>query len=144
MSKWSHIGDDGKPVAHYTVTVDLPIPDEWFEFCYAFDLFEKNYCGYWMFGIEHDDKLGWLVFETGGEEMPDEDMIFLATFIWKRNHFKGAPDLPEGFMSLTDEVMARAYQIAVEKWGISWEDNADALTYDYIIQMALLGETRYG
>ena len=120
--------------------VEVPVKD-WIEFLTQNnDIFMSNYCGYWMRGVDQDDEYGWLVWEHDdvskrGME-PDLDE---ATKLWKTNQ-----PLPQGWFRLNRDLAIAAYKEGVKRWGVEWFDEGDAGRYDVCIQLAMLGEVRYG
>ena len=107
------------------------------------DVFYTHTCGYWLRGEEWDAKRGWLCRETGGEllvdPLPREAKRIKAAWL------AGKP-LPEGWFALD---RAAAYRVVVEGikrngWPAFADGTADADDTDAAVQMALLGEVRYG
>lgn len=128
-----------------TITTEVEVPQEWLDFCLHYnDLFRTDHCGYWAHGVKRDEKLGWLVYvdETGEGGRPSAEQVRDAAREW-RSHFG---PLPKGFYRLDEAAVAKAFEVGCKKFGIGWyEDGAtDALRYDYVIQVALLGEVVYG
>lgn len=124
-----------------TVIITSTVDPEWINFCTKeTDLFSHNYCGYWLRGVEHDSARGWLVWEDderhAPEEEPERDAAFAA---WNA----GKP-LPKGWYRLDRETAVRAWGEGVKWRGERWYENGDANAYDYVLQMTLLGEERYG
>ena len=59
--------------------------------------------------------------------------------------FKSGKPLPENYYRLDEAAAVRAYVEGCKRWGADWfESKGDATTYDVVIQLALLGEIRYG
>lgn len=127
-----------------TVSLEVVVDPEWIDFCVQYnDLFMYGYCGYWLAGMEHDDT-GWLVYEydIGGDDNPypiDRKERADIVQAWQQ----GQP-LPNRWYRLDKQAAILAYKHGVEKYGINWYDEGDANTYDYVIQLALLGELVYG
>jgi hypothetical protein len=126
--------------------------DEWVKFTGAAldpelggnnsDLFRTNYIGYWARGIEVDSKLGWLVYEMDeSAEGHDEDELHaIAVAAWRAGEV-----LPPRYSRLDRPAAVRAYNVGVRRWGERWaEERGDSTSYDCVVQMALLGEVRYG
>jgi len=128
-----------------TVTIDVEVDPDWIEFCTSeyVDVFMSGYCGYWMGGVEHDPKLGWLVhLSDDGKNARQASQDPKYKSILKA--WKAGEDLPEGWHRLNEELATKAWTEGVKKYGTDWFENADAYTYDYVIQTALFGETVYG
>lgn len=128
-----------------TVRLEMTPDEEWVDFVcgekgYA-DIFGHNYCGYWMRGMEHDPKLGWLVYEHGDERKPDKKYAAEVEKLWR----EGKP-LPPFWFRLDRRAALLAQAHGAAKWGAHWYGDAhtDATSYDVVIQLALLGEVRYG
>ncbi len=125
------------------ISLEVDVPEEdWIDFLTKHnDIFSRNYSGYWLRGVEHDPYLGWLCWEDDEQHRRgDEPYRESAIACWK----DGAM-LPEGWYRLNKEMAMKAYSVGVVKWGEDWfEDKGDAGTYDVVIQLALLGEVRYG
>lgn len=116
--------------------------EEWLKFILDFDdIFMTNYCGYWMRGMEWDKKLGWLVFEHGGEVRAPKETNNDVMELWR----SGKP-LPKRWHRLDRAAVVRAYAEGVLLKGANWYEAADtdATTYDVVIQRALFGEEKYG
>jgi len=114
--------------------------EDWREFVVQYeDLFRTDHCGYWLRGIEHGPD-GWLAWEDDGEHLPGQEPdVEAALAAWHG----GAP-LPTGWFRLDGELADRAWGIGVLKWGEQWYNEGDSTTYDTALQLALLGEVRYG
>lgn len=127
-----------------TATSQIEVPQEdWIDYLTKYpDIFSGDYCGYWMRGVERDDKLGWLCWEHGDDwadydQEPSRDAAVLA---WK----SGTPP-PLGWHYLNEDAAVKAYVAGCQRWGIDWfDEKGDVGTYDVAIQLALLGEVRYG
>jgi hypothetical protein len=105
-------------------------------------IFGRGYCGYWLRGVERDASLGWLCWEDDEQHSFDaEPDRAEALRAWRA----GEP-LPKGWYRLNEETAVRAFVEGVKKWGPAWFDgeHGDGNGYDVVIQMALLGEVRYG
>lgn len=137
------------------VSIKVPVPrEDWIDFLTKHnDIFGSGYIGYWGHGIKVPS--GWIVWEFDNDprKLPEK-----AEFIeqvspagWKKHHkeafdaYKGRRDMPEHYHLLDEAVALKAFKIGVEKWGIDWfETRGDGDTYDLVLQLALLGEHRYG
>lgn len=129
-----------------TMTVETTVDEDWRTWVTGgekgyTDVFLRNsYCGYWLEGIDHDPKLGWLAFEFGAvdrsaTEAEKEEAI--AAWLEKK-------PLPPLFHALNDEVAEKSWCKAIERWGKDWYDDADGPRYDCALQTALFGEAKYG
>ena len=119
------------------------IPQEdWIDYLVKYpDIFSTNYCGYWARGVEQNDT-GWLVWEddekTDHGKEPNREAAIQA---WER----GA-GLPFGWYRLDEAAAIKAFEEGCKRWGVNWfeGEHNDAIGYDVVIQLALLGEIRYG
>jgi hypothetical protein len=113
------------------VTIEVPVDESRVDFCTKYnDLFRTDHCGYWAFGVALD----------GGEaHRPTEEESVAA----ETAHEKGEP-LPEHWFALTRETAIKAFGEGVKRGGAFWYDDTDASDYDCAVQMALLGEIKYG
>ncbi len=148
------------------VTTEVEVPDDWIDLVVRHaDMFSHSYIGYWAYGRrpvttaedECEEDMGdtppealappanprsaWLVYEMGDDGQPsneDEDRAVLA--------YRAGQPLPEGWHVLDEAAAARAHVEGVKRWGVEWQDgeHADAVGYDVVLQLALLGEVRYG
>ena len=123
-----------------TVTIESTVDPLWIEFCTRDrDVFGASCCGSFLFGIDQDDGLGWLVFEheenCAIDKVPNERKAVAA---WRA----GKP-LPKGYHRLDVGVAVKAWAEGVKWRGEKWYENGDAIAYQYAIQMALFGEERY-
>lgn len=138
--------NDEKPTSEKaTVTIDVEVPVEsWIDWLtQSTDVFGRDYIGYWACGVQHEAALGWLIFEDEAGEFRGLDDV-------EPNHnealaaWRAGEKLPTGWHKLDKEMAIKAYVIGVRTWGINWfEEKGDANTYDYVLQMAILGEERY-
>lgn len=124
-----------------TVTITSTVDPAWIDFCTkTTDIFMRSYCGYWLRGVEHDPALGCLVWEDDGRHAQEnEPQRKKALAAWR----KGKP-LPEGWYRLNREAAMRAWAVGVKWRGEKWYEDGDANAYDYVLQVTLLGEERYG
>lgn len=127
------------------VEIEVDLSEDWIELVTNHnDLFNRKYCGYWAYGMEHDDTLGWLVHEHDDQrtvaqvsQHPEYHAIVDA---WR----SGAP-LPEGWYRFNKDTAVKAWCEGMKMYGYDWyEKVGDCETFDNAIQMALLGELRYG
>lgn len=104
------------------------------------DLFRSDHCGYWLRGMNHDNRRGWLAWEMqDDEDLTDPPLYHEAWVAW----VDGKP-LPVGYYRLDAAFARRAWRVGVRQRGESWYDEGDAEDYDVVVQLALLGEVRYG
>lgn len=107
------------------------------------DLFNRGYCGYWLYGVEFltvDGESYTIAYEQADDDRPSESAQEEAVTC-----FEDKRPLPKGFHVLSKETAKKAYIEGVKRWGIDWyANNGDGNGYDYVVQMALLGEVRYG
>lgn len=133
--------------------IEVDIPDDWIDLCTKYsDLFMKNYCGYWARGYQYP--WGWLVYELADdnvefEKEPDHKHAIgcAETYTFLRGTYsvdESKKVLPEHWFYVDKEAAIQAYVEGVKRWGLEWYNNGDAERYDVVIQMALLGEVRYG
>lgn len=126
----------------HTVVLTSNVDPDWIAFCVGSDtdLFRSTYCGYWLRGVERTKVRGRLVWEDDErhafDEEPDRKEALRA---WRKGEA-----LPKGWHRMDLAFAIRAWGIGVLAFGEKWYDEGDADRYDYVIQMALLGEERYG
>jgi hypothetical protein len=126
------------------VEIEVEVDPDWIEFVTIYpDIFMTSYCGYWMYGMEQDDELGWLVHEHDEQhsvrqvaKSPEYPAIVKA---WREGG-----KLPDNWFRLNKEAAIKAWAEGVKKYGTDWYENGDAISYDVVLQLALLGEIRYG
>ena len=122
-----------------TVTIKTTVDPEWIDYVVnCNDLFVHGYCGHWARGMARTKKLGWLVFEMGDEDCPEKVPKDVLT-AWRA----GWP-LPKGWHRFDTNSAVEAWKYGVERDGVDWYENGDANTYDNVMQLAVLGEIRYG
>ena len=130
------------PVEEHTFTITVTINPSWIEYLTKYpDIFDSNAAGYWLRGAEHDPELGWLCWEDDekcahGEE-PNRVEAYEA---WKAR----LDPLPHGWFRLDRAAAIRAWEEGVKRWGVDWYEKADSTSQDVVVQLALLGEVRYG
>ena len=57
-----------------TVTVTSTVNPMWIDYCTKHsDIFLRNYCGYWLRGVEHDESIGWLAWEDDEKSRFDDE-----------------------------------------------------------------------
>jgi hypothetical protein len=124
----------------FTLTVDLD--PFWVEYLTQnSDIFYTSYAGYWLRGAAHDPTRGWLCWESCEKQYrfdhePDRSEALRA---WEA----GEP-LPDGWHRLDTAAALRAWEEGVKRWGVNWYDKTDSEREDVVVQLALLGEIRYG
>jgi hypothetical protein len=128
-----------------TVTITVPVDEGWVEFVTGgpkgyVDIFFRDYCGYWLTGIKHDPKRGWLAYEHADEDRPSTDAEKKAALA----AWKSGTKLPKNFHVLDEALVLDSWAAGVERSGVDWYENGDANDYDLALQKALLGEIVYG
>lgn len=129
-------------MATIKVEVEVEVPEEdWILFLIQHpDIFGRNYCGYWLRGVEHDPKLGWLCWEDDEQHRCDKE----PDRAWALAAWRSGSDLPTGWFRLDRAAAERAFGAGCKRWGADWFEQGDATRYDVVLQLALLGEIRYG
>lgn len=117
------------------------VPGEWIDFLTQYnDMFRTDHSGYWMYAAEETAE-GWLAFEMFQDKRPTPYAVkrALDALVDKR-------ELPARFFTIDRAFAVKAYLEGVKRWGVEWyhKHNADAADYDIVVQMAALGEVRYG
>jgi hypothetical protein len=134
------------------VEVELELDPEWIDYLLNWpDIFMRDYCGYWLRGVVHQKKKDsaygrWLCWEEG--EFADEEcergkepgrkeaMLFFKARIG---------ELPKHWFILDEETATKAWIEGVKRMGVGFANgDGDANDYDVAVQMALLGEVKYG
>jgi hypothetical protein len=128
----------------HTFTITVDVDDLWIEYVTQHnDIFGRTYyAGYWARGIERDLELGWLVAEMDSEERyPGKHETERAIALWRA----GQP-LPTRWYRLDRATALKMWEEGVKLWGVGWYDapEHDGSREDVLLQMALLGEVRYG
>ncbi len=125
-----------KTVKHIA-TIEIDVPEEWISLLVSHsDVFRHNFCGYWAFG--EDVEGGWLVLEHDDKRPTDEE-IETARMAHERGD-----KLPPKWFVMDRDFAIRAYVEGFKRGGEDWYENGDQSVYDCAIQMAALGEVRYG
>lgn len=138
-----------------TAVLDVRVPREgWIDWLTTSgDIFSRSHCGYWLRGVEWENPdeeaevrehagRGWLCWEDDEQHRPgDEPNREAAMAAWR-----AGKALPEGWYQLDQTLVTRAYVEGVKRWGVDWfhGDHGDANGYDVVLQLAMLGEVRYG
>lgn len=139
--------DEEFVVEKVTMEVEIKVPKEdWIDFLIKYsDIFGHDYIGYWGYGYPlkvRDERIGWIVVEYNDDEDSGD--------CEKRGEgavrcFRDRLPLPERCHLLDKAAAIKAYVEGCKKWGPNWfEEKGDANTYDVVLQLALLGEIRYG
>jgi hypothetical protein len=107
------------------------------------DIFRsRQYSAYWAMPVSFQKGKGWLLCEMDNEERTEDERETAheeATALWKDNL-----PLPAGYYAFGAEQAEAAFRVGLVHKGESWYENGDADDYDYVVQMTLLGEMRYG
>jgi hypothetical protein len=128
------------PTVH-TFSVTVEIDPFWVEYLTQnVDIFGQQYVGYWLRGVERDPDLGWLVWEDDERH----EWGFEPNRMAARNAWREGQPLPEGWYRLDRAAAVRAWEEGVKRWGVGWYAEVDAPREDLVVQLALLGEVRYG
>ena len=129
-----------EPLKHtFTLTVD--VDPFWVQYLTGYtDIFGHAAFRNWLRGVDHHPERGWLCWESDdqhrrGEEPNREEAV--------RAWALGEP-LPKGWYTLDRAVALRAWEEGVKRWGVDWYEHTDAEREDVVVQLALLGEVRYG
>jgi hypothetical protein len=131
----------GEKKLTHTFQVTIEIDEAWIEYLTQHsDIFGRLYAGYWLRGVEHDKYRGWLCWEDDEEhrkgEEPDREAALKA--------WEAGETLPERWFRLDRAMAIRAWIEGVKRWGVDWIDGTDATREDVVVQLAMLGEIRYG
>ena len=133
-----------EPLSH-TFSITVAIDSFWVDYLTGYtDIFGPQYVGYWMCGVDRHPERGWLCWEFAGPhggrcrrgEEPDREEAIRAWAL-------GQP-LPKGWYRLDRATALRAWEEGVKRWGVDWYAQVDAPREDLVLQLALLGEVRYG
>lgn len=124
--------------------LEVEINPDWINFLMEYpDIFGRNYCGYWMYGMELDEKLGWLCYihdeEKSISQVSSHPKYKSIVEMWR----SGKP-LPDRWVRLNERVAIQAYLEGVKRKGIDWYSIADAEDYDVVLQKAIFGVVIYG
>ena len=134
--------NDNREYVEVNATILLRIDPFWIEYCTQYnDLFMTSHSGYWMRGVERDNELGWLVYEIADEDIPFDKE---PNNVEARQLWRAGKELPPGYFRLDKKMAIQAWLEGVRRYGEDWYENTDALRDDVVIQLAMLGEVRYG
>lgn len=127
------------PLKH-TFTLTVEIDPNWVEYLTSGnDIFDRNRAGYWLRGVDSDDA-GWLCWEDDEKcRHGEEPNLKEALRAWQA----GEP-LPPHWFRLDRAATLRAWEEGVKRWGVDWYEEVDGSREDVVVQLALLGEVRYG
>lgn len=131
------------PLKH-TFTITADVDPEWVNYITRFpDIFGRPYyAGYWAQGVAIDWELGWLVAEINDQERwPGKTESARVEALWRA----GEP-LPARWYRLDRTAALRMWEEGVKRLGVGWYDSNehDGSLEDVLLQLALLGEVRYG
>jgi len=135
--------DRPEPLKHtFTITVD--VDPRWVDYLTQHSTIfgRPHYAGYWACGAAHDPELGWLVAELDeAERFPGEHEATRVEAIWR-----AGSDLPPRWYRLDRAAALRMWEEGVKRHGVGWYDapEHDGAREDELLQLALLGEVRYG
>jgi hypothetical protein len=116
------------------VTFKVTIPESWYD---------KEWLGShgayaWLSLVEIGERWDLVREDTTGLPGPDSvaDEAYAA--------YNAAMPLPAGWFYFGRAALTRAYLAGVRRWGEDFYKTADASKRDICLQLALLGEVRYG
>jgi len=143
MENTEPVGLQQQATIPHTFTFTVQVDPQWVSYITQHpDIFGRPYyAGYWACGVAHDPDLGWLVYEHGDDRCPDETEDARVEAIWRA----GEP-LPPRWFRLDRAAAFRMWEEGVKRWGVGWYDDPehDGAREDVLLQLALLGEERYG
>jgi len=127
--------------AKHTFSIVVEIDQNWIDYLtQCGDILMLQYAGYWLRGVEHRSDLGWLCWEGCDKCFQGEEPNRTAA---SRAWAAGEP-LPENWFRLDHAAAVRAWEEAVKRWGVDWYERTSSTREDIALQLALLGEVRYG
>lgn len=131
--------DKKEPINH-TFSVTVAVDPDWISYLTQYnDIFGHGYAGYWLRGVERDDN-GWLCWEDDEQHAcGEEPNLVEALEAWRSDM-----PLPKGWFRLDHAMALRAWEEGVKRWGVDWYEDTDADREDTVLQLAMLGEIRYG
>lgn len=132
------------PIKH-TMTIEVAIDPTFIECLVEYnEVFRRDHSGYWAYGLQVNG--GWLVYEMAGEALPTDKEIAAAERAYVAHQLEGASalSLPDKWRMLDRAVAIRAWEEGVKRWGVAWYQHTDGNREDVVVQLALLGEIRYG
>lgn len=147
------------------VNLEVKVDPAWIKLCVAHpDMFGFDYIGHWGRGIQiianGKKSVGWLVWEFEEDEqlsalMAREGVSFLNQLDDEEldklhqpalEAYAAGKPLPKYYHALDEDGAKRAWVEGVKRYGEDWYERpqTDANTYDAVLQLALLGEIKYG
>jgi hypothetical protein len=127
-----------------TFTIETEVNNNWIDYLVgSSDIFSTNRCGYWMYGMEWNEKLGYLCFEHE-EKLSLNQVTQLSEYEAIVQAWREGKELPDHWFRLNKEVAIQAWLEGIKRWGMDWYRQVDAIKEDVVVQLALLGEVRYG
>lgn len=129
-----------KPKQKCHTTIRVKVDDDWIEYVTRgnTDMFEQAYhSGYWAYGVENNGTQGWLVYEYGDDDIPDEHEDAVRAWL---NH----EELPARYHRFDRKFAFKSFAEGVKRNGVNWLENADGPEMDSAIQRALFGVEKYG
>lgn len=129
-----------EPLTH-TFSITVAVDPFWVEYLTRYpDIFGRQYAGYWLRGVDRHSKRGWLCWEDDEQHRQGEEPDRVeALRAWSHGG-----TLPQGWYCLDRAAALRAWEEGVKRWGVDWYEQTDANREDVVVQLALLGEIRYG
>jgi len=128
------------PLKH-TFQLTVEVDSGWVDYLTKHaDIFENARAGYWLRGVALNDDTGWLCWEDDEKCRYGEEPNFETA---KHEWVLGNP-LPEHWFRLDRAAAIRAWEEGVKRWGVDWYEECDSTREDIVVQLALLGEVRYG
>lgn len=124
----------------HTFEITVEVDPNWIKYLTAYnDIFESGRAGYWLRGVDSNET-GWLCWEDDDKCRPGEEPnLETAKYEWKL----GNP-LPPHWFRLDKAAAIRTWEEGVKRWGVDWYDQTDSTREDLVVQLALLGEIKYG
>lgn len=129
------------------VSFEVEVDKMWIDTCTKYnDIFMPSTSGYWMRGMEHSNKLGWLCYEFEYSRKAPQPYIVEASPEYKDivKAWKAGEKLPDHWYRLNKETAIKAWAEGVKRYGVDWYQYTDGTRDDVVIQMALLGDIVYG
>ena len=132
-----------EPLKH-TFSITVEIDPRWVDYITnGSDIFSRpHYAGYWACGVANAPALGWLVAECDeNERFPSEYEDERVEALWR-----AGKDLPPRWYRLDRAAALRMWEEGVKRYGVGWygDPKHDGGMEDGLLQLALLGEVRYG
>lgn len=116
----------------------VTVPGDWIDMItYYSDFFRTDHCGYWAMSVRLLDGTR-LVYEHA-DDRPSQKKIDAAA-----NAHRNGRSLPERWFLFDNAFAIKAYLEGIKLYGAGFYEDGDASDYDNAIQMAALGEVRYG